>query len=182
MPLHEFLMPELDLEMEATRKHLERVPIERFDFKPHEKSMTLGWLATFNAMLPSWGALALTGDSFDVKPAGGPTIERSNAGSIRELLDMFDKNVRDVRSALVRTDDQAMRKPWSLLAAGHLVFRQPRFLIFRTYFLNHAVHHRAQLGVYLRLTGVPVPAVYNDSADERGGMFIDSPAGVSTRA
>lgn len=66
--------------------------------------------------------------------------------------------------------------------SGKVVFTQPRFLIFRTYFLNHAVHHRAQLGVYLRLTGVPVPAVYNDSADEHGGLFIDSPVGASTRA
>ena len=95
---------------------------------------------------------------------------------------MFDKNVRDVRGALIKTDDEAMRRPWSLLAAAQVVFRQPRFLIFRTYFLNHAVHHRAQLGVYLRLTGVPVPAVYNDSADEHGGIFIDSPVGASSHA
>ena len=180
MALNEFLMPELDLEMAATRAHLERVPVNRLDFKPHEKSMTLGWLATFNAMLPSWGAFALTGDSFDVKPVGGPTIERKTAGSIRELLDLFDKNVAEVRAKLAHTDDAAMRQSWSLLAAGEVVFKQPRFLVFRTYFLNHAVHHRAQLGVYLRLTGVKVPAVYNDSADERGGIFVDQPVGART--
>jgi hypothetical protein len=182
MRLSEFLVPELDLEMKHTRLHLERVPIDRFDFKPHDKSMTLGWLATFNALLPWWGTVALTKDSFDVAPVGGPTIERKNAASIRELLETFDENVRGVRAALVAADDDGLRAPWSLLAAGRVVFTQPRFLIFRTYFMNHAIHHRAQLGVYLRLTGIRVPAVYNDSADERGGMFIDAPGGAAPPA
>jgi uncharacterized damage-inducible protein DinB len=172
MPLNELLTVEFDLEMKYTRDHLERVPIDRFDFKPSERSMTLGWLATFTAVLPSWGAITLRQDSFDVAPAGGPPIQQKVAGSIDELLEMFDRNVREARNALVQTDDDAMRAPWSLLAAGHVVFSQPRYLVFRTYVLNHAVHHRAQLGIYLRLNGVAVPAVYNDSADEKGGMFI----------
>jgi uncharacterized damage-inducible protein DinB len=181
MQLNEYLMAELDVEMPATRAHLERVPLDRFDFKPHDKSMTLGWLATFNAMLPSWGAFALTGTSFDVAPKDGPTIERKNAGSIRELLETFDKNVKEVRAKLAATDDHAMREPWALLAGGQEVFKQPRFLVFRTYFLNHAVHHRAQLGVYLRLVNVPVPAVYNASADEKGGVFISQLTGAAAR-
>jgi hypothetical protein len=95
--LSAFLITELDLEMAATPAHLERVSFHRFDFKPHDRSMILGWLATFNAILPSWGALALRGNSFDVQPPGGPTIERKNAGSIRELLETFDRNVAEVR-------------------------------------------------------------------------------------
>jgi hypothetical protein len=184
MRLSDFLLPELDLEAAYTRKHLERVPMDKLEFKPHEKSMPLGWLVTFIAVLPTWGTFALTTDSFDVAPDGVPVPQQPVVTSQRELLQMFDKNIADVRAALGAASDEYLQKPWSLLAAGSTVFTQPRYLVYRTLFLNHLVHHRAQLGVLLRLNDIAVPAVYNDSADERGGMFMEpqlSAAGSGSR-
>jgi hypothetical protein len=174
MTLSELLLPELDLEAVYTRKHLERVPMTNLEFKPHEKSMPLGHLVTFIAVLPTWGTLALTTDSFDVAPNGVPIPQQPVVTSQRELLEMFDRNIADVRAALASATDEDLQQPWSLLAAGNAVFTQPRYLVYRTFFFNHLVHHRAQLGVVLRLNGIAVPAVYNDSADEQGGMFMEA--------
>jgi uncharacterized damage-inducible protein DinB len=182
MTLSEVLLPELDLEAAYTRKHLERVPMNNLEFKPHEKSMPLGHLVTFIAVLPSWGTLVLTTDSFDVAPNGVPIQQQPVATSQRELLEMFDKNISDVRAALRSASDERLRQPWSLLAAGNTVFTQSRYLVYRTFFLNHLVHHRAQLGVLLRLNDVTVPAVYNDSADEQGGMFMESASSATAGA
>lgn len=173
MKLSEALLAELAVEAPFTRLHLERVPMDKLDFKPHEKSMTLGWLATFLAVLPTWGIFTLGQDAYDVAPRGAAPMENRVASSRQELLAMFDKNIGAVRSAVAAATDEQLRRPWSLLAGGNKIFTQPRFLVFRTFCLNHMVHHRAQLGVFLRLNGVPVPAVYNDSADERGGMFAE---------
>jgi uncharacterized damage-inducible protein DinB len=167
----QLLLQELDLEADFTRRHLERVPMDRLDFKPHEKSMTLGWLATFIAILPSWGAITLGPAEFDV--AGPVPPEHSRiATSQDELLALFDRNIAAAREALTRMTDDRLDEPWSLKAGDHTVFTQPRGLVYRTFIVNHLVHHRAQLGVFLRMLGVPVPAVYNDSADEKGGMFM----------
>ena len=166
------LMKELELEAFYTRLHLERVPMDKLDFKPHEKSMTLGWLATFTAILPSWGTLTLARDEFDVAPPGGSQEDYSIATSTDALLALFDRNIAGVREALARVTDDQLDEPWALKAAGQTVFSQPRGLVYRTFIVNHLVHHRAQLGVFLRMVGVAVPAVYNDSADEKGGMFM----------
>jgi uncharacterized damage-inducible protein DinB len=174
MRLADSLLPELDLEMSFTRKHLERVPMDKLEFKPHDKSMTLGWLATFLTILPTWGTFAISQDSVDVT-APGAAPQPKVAQSRRELLDLFDRNGAAARAALADASDEQLQQPWSLLAGGNTIFTRPRFLVFRTYFLNHMIHHRAQLGVFLRLNGVAVPAVYSDSADERGGMFVDAP-------
>ncbi|MBC7790755.1 MAG: damage-inducible protein DinB [Anaerolineae bacterium] len=176
MQLSQFLLPEFDAEMAYSRKHLERVPMDKLDFKPHDKSMPLGWLATFLAVLPSWGALIITSASFDVAPGGVPIPQQSVLNSRDALLEMFDDNVAAARAAIAGATEEQLTRSWSLLAAGNAIFTQPGFLVFRTYFLNHMVHHRAQLGMFLRMTGVAVPAIYNDSADESGGMFIDSAA------
>lgn len=173
MPVRDLLLPELDLEATFTRKHLERVPMTALGFKPHSKSMSLGELATFLAFMPTWGQSVLTTDSFDVAPEGTPVVQKFVAQSQRELLEMWDTNIGAVRAALERASDAHLQKPWSLLATGSPIFTQQRYLIFRTMFLNHLIHHRAQLGVFFRLLGVPVPAVYNDSADEKGGMFME---------
>jgi len=178
MRFSELLVTELDLEMSYVRKHLERVPMDRLDFKPHEKSMPLGWLATFIAFSPSWGTAIITQDSFDVAPGGVPMQQTKVAQSRLALLQMFDENVAAVRSAVAAATNEQLGESWSLLAAGNAIFTQPKYLLFQTYFLNHTVHHRAQLGMYLRMVGVSVPAIYNDSADERGGMFIDTDAGA----
>jgi len=165
----EILIAELDAEAKYTRKHLERVPMDKLDFKAGEKSMTLGWLATFLSIIPSWGAFTLTTDHFDATQAPS---DRKIARTNDELTSMFDANIATVREALAEPSDEQLQQPWTLLAGGRTVFQQPRYLVFETYFMNHMVHHRAQLGIYLRLNGVAVPAVYNGSADEQGGMFM----------
>ena len=169
----DLLRQELHLEAHYTRKHLERVPMDKLDFKLHEKSMSLGWLATFTAILPSWGSLTLTTNEFDVAPPGGSQEDYSIAKTTDALLARFDKNIADTREALARMTDEKLDEPWALKAAGHTIFSQPRGLVYRTFIMNHLVHHRAQLGVFLRMVGVSVPAVYNDSADEKGGMLQD---------
>ena len=174
MRLTELLVSELDLEAEYTRKHLERVPMERLDFKAHDKSSPLGMIASFVAILPTWGGAVLMSDAYDVAPEGVPVQEPKVMETRRELLETFDANIGDVRTALQSISEASLMENWSLKASGNAVFTQQRYLVFRTFFLNHLVHHRAQLGVYLRLLGEAVPAVYNDSADEKGGMFMES--------
>jgi uncharacterized damage-inducible protein DinB len=172
MPVRDLLLPELELEAAFTRKHLERVPMESLGFKPHSKSMTLGELSTFLAVIPTWGQFALATDSLDVAPGGEPLPQQEVFRSRQELLTMFDTNMLGLRAALGKASDPYLQKPWSLIANGSALFTQPRYLIYRTLFLNHMIHHRAQLGTYFRLLGVRVPAVYNDSGDEKGGMFL----------
>ena len=168
------MLEELDLEAFYTRRHLERVPMDKLDFKPHDKSMTLGWLATFTAILPSWGTLVLAKPEYDVAPPGGSDDDYSIATTTSALLARFDTNIDAMRSALTALTDAQLDEPWALKAAGQTAFSQPRGLVYRTFIMNHLVHHRAQLGVYLRMLGVTVPAVYNDSADEKGGMFMQT--------
>lgn len=172
MQFRNALLPEYDIEMHYTRRHLERVPENRFAWKPHEKSMALGHLAGFLAVCPTWAIDVLEKDSFDVAPAT-PSGRMPKLETVGALLERFDSSVTAGRAAIVRAEDGAMSQPWSLLAGGKVLFSQPRWLVLRLFFMNHLVHHRAQLGVYLRMNDVPVPAVYNDSADEPGGVFRD---------
>jgi uncharacterized damage-inducible protein DinB len=172
MKITETLVQELDLEARYTRETLARVPEDKLAWKAHEKSMTMGWLATFLAVLPEWGVMTVEKDAIDV--ASPETFsQRTVASSRQELLDLADRHTAAFRATLVATTDDHLTKPWSLLAAGHALLTQPRYLVLRTYVLNHIVHHRAQLGIYLRLNGIAVPAIYSDSADEKGGMFRD---------
>jgi uncharacterized damage-inducible protein DinB len=173
MTTREMLLEELDLEMEYTRKTLERVPENQMEWKPDEKSMTLGVLSGFMAIMPTWGQDAITQEGFDAGAMEGlPPLPKTRS----ELLATFDRNASDLRKALSGLRDADLDKTWTLRAGQQVFFTQPRWLVYRTYFLNHLVHHRGQLTVYLRLLGVPVPAIYNDSADERGGMFIAAAA------
>ena len=162
MPISEGLLPEFDHEMANTRKTLERVPDDKLGWKPHEKSGTMGWLASHVATLHGLAVTALEKDSYDVPPDFRPTI----LGSRKEMLEAFDKNVSAARAAIVKTSDAAMIKPWSLSVRGKPMFTLPRVAVLRSFFMNHLIHHRAQLGVYLRLNNVPVPAIYGPSADE----------------
>jgi hypothetical protein len=171
------LLQELDLESLFTRRHLERVPMDKADFKPHEKSMTLGWLATFIAILPAWGERSLSQSEVDLtgpRPAEHTRVATSHA----DLLALFDSNVAAMREALTRTTDSQLDDIWSLKAGAQTLFAEPRGLVYRAFIMNHLVHHRAQLGVYLRMLGIAVPAVYSDSADEKGGMFMRESAAV----
>ena len=160
------LLPEFDQEMAGTRKTLERVPREAFDWKPHPKSFAMGDLATHLANIPYWMTVTLTLDSFDASPGGKP-LSFPRAASPEELLGRFDSSVAEARAVLAKTTDAAFGAPWTLLANGESLFTMPRIECIRGYVLNHSIHHRAQLGVYLRLKDLPVPALYGPSADER---------------
>ena len=161
------LLPEFDLEMANTRKVLERVPEADWGFKPHAKSFSMGELAGHVASIPGWMTSTLVDDAFDVSPGGVPaTFPR--AGSVREALSMFDEGIAGARAALEATDDSTFLKSWALLANGEPIFTMPRVAVVRSFVMNHLIHHRAQLCVYLRLNDIPVPALYGPSADEQG--------------
>jgi uncharacterized damage-inducible protein DinB len=167
MALNEALLPEFDKEMANTRKTLERVPEDKFDWKPHTKSMSLRRLAVHLALFPSWATETLEKTSFDVAPAGGEVYKPPAVNSRQELLEIFDRDLIKARERLKAASDAQLMETWSLLAAGKTIFAMPRIAVIRTSVLNHMIHHRAQLGVYLRLNDVPVPALYGPSADEQ---------------
>ena len=166
MALNETLLPEFDHEMANTRKTLERVPDEKFGWKPHEKSGTMGWLAAHLANIPSWPVFTIGQDSLDVAPKAGGGPQTPQPATRKALLDLFDKNVADGRAAIAKATDQQLFQPWTLLAGGQTMFTMPRVAVLRSFVMNHLIHHRAQLGVYLRLNNIPVPAIYGPSADE----------------
>jgi uncharacterized damage-inducible protein DinB len=166
MPLNQALLPEFDVEMANTRKTLERVPEARFEWKPHEKSFSMLALATHLATLPSWGAITIQRDSIDIAPVGEPPPANEPAKSVEDLLQRFDGNVATTRAALAAATDEDLLKTWTLFKGGKEIFSLPRVAALRSFVLNHNIHHRAQLGVYLRLNDVAVPSIYGPSADE----------------
>lgn len=165
MGLSDFLLPEFDREMANTRKTLERIPEDKFDWKPHEKSMTMRGLATHLSNLVSWAVHTIDKDELDAAPGGQP-LRAKSVESVQEALETFDKNVAAARAAISGASDEHLMKPWTLLAGGKTIFTQPRAGVLRGMIMNHTIHHRAQLAVYLRLNDVPVPALYGPSADE----------------
>ncbi len=169
MAISQALLPEFDQEMKHTRRTLERVPEDKFGWKPHQKSWAMGGLATHVANLPSWTNYTIEKESLDLAPNGVPTPPMQAGKSRKELLAMFDKNVAAARAAIAGASDSELMKPWSLLHNGKTLLTLPKIAVLRSFVMNHGIHHRAQLGVYLRLNDVPVPAVYGPSADE--GMF-----------
>lgn len=162
------LLPEFDQEMATTRRVIERVDESQLSFRPHERSTTLGGLASHLAQLAGMGANIFAGSSIDVAPPGAPPRVPTVFGSRQEILDAFDANVKRSRQAIEQADDAAMRETWSLLNGGRPIFSLPRVAVVRTMLLSHSIHHRGQLSVYLRLTGSPVPSIYGPSADESG--------------
>lgn len=166
MPLAEWLIPEFDEEVAATRRVLERVPDGKSSWKPHHKSMTLGRLATLVAELPAWAVNALTRDELDIMPPGGPPPKFEALESTARILELFDRNAAAARAAIAQASDSEFKKPWAFKVGGRTVATNPKFTVYRRTVLNHLVHHRGQLTVYLRLNGVPVPAVYGPTADE----------------
>jgi uncharacterized damage-inducible protein DinB len=163
MSIAQALLPEFDYEMANTRKTLERVPEDKFSFKPDPKSMSMGRLAGHIAEMPGWGVLTLSSDSLTLDPATHKPFAPSTRA---EILAEFDKNVASTRTALAAASDADIMQPWSLIIGGNPLFTMPRIGVIRSMVMNHVIHHRAQLTVYFRLNGVPVPALYGPSADE----------------
>jgi uncharacterized damage-inducible protein DinB len=166
MSIAQSFLPEFDHEMANTRRTLERLPEDKLEYKPDPKSMSLGVLANHLAQMPGYATVTMQTESFDVAPAGGGGPKPVVATSKEEVLAEFDKNVAAGRAAIAGGSDESMMRPWSLLAGGNVVFNMPRAAVIRSMVMNHSIHHRAQLTVYYRLNGIPVPALYGPSADE----------------
>src|SRR5215204_6190538 len=146
MRLSETLLPELDQEMAITRRLLERVPDDRLGWKPHDKSMSLGRLATHVAELPGFATAILTGESFDL--AARPASSTPNVlGGHQEILDLFDSNIRNAHALLESAENEALMQPWTLRKGDQVVFSLPRVAALRAMILNHTIHHRGQLSV-----------------------------------
>jgi uncharacterized damage-inducible protein DinB len=167
MPINQGLLPEFDNEMAKTRKTLERVPDNKWDWKPDPKSGSMGWLANHVAAMTLWAADTFSTDSFDFAP-GGKQVVMPSAKNRAELLALFDQGSKATRKALESATDEQLMKQWSLLQNGTPIFTMPRIAVYRGMIMNHLIHHRAQLCVYYRLNGIPVPALYGPSADEQG--------------
>ncbi|HEX6251969.1 MAG TPA: DinB family protein [Gemmatimonadaceae bacterium] len=164
-----YLAPEFELEMQSTRRVLERVPEDRLAWQPHPKSYTLGQLASHVAQLPDWVSSMFTADGFNFRPEGGPAYRAAKCESRRELLELFDSGVQKMRSAIATARDDTQDELWTLRGGDVEFFTLPRWQVYRQWGMNHMVHHRAQLGVYLRLLDVPVPGTYGPSADTPPG-------------
>ena len=164
MTIVEALLPEFDREMGLTRRLLERVPEGQFDWRPHSRSMTLGRLAEHLAQLPEWAALTLTQRGSEIAaPLDGHLPPSTRSG----VLTLFDQNVSKARSALTGRTDAELMAPWTLTSQGKEVFTMPKATVLRTFVLNHLVHHRGQLTVYLRMHDVALPSIYGPSGDEQ---------------
>ena len=164
----ESLLPEFDLEMDTTRRLLERVPDRDGAWKPHPKSFSLGHLAQLVARMPGWITNALRETELDLSTFSGYTLESTST-----LLAEFDAHVGEAREALASATDEDFEVPWSLQVDDQLFFTLPRRDIVRQN-INHLIHHRGQLSVYLRLNEVPVPPIYGPTADEPGDFMLDA--------
>lgn len=161
MSIAEMMVPEFDQEMATTRRLLERVPTDRGTWKPHPKSFALGHLAQLVATMPGWLTSTLTKPEIDLAASAGYSFEQTDT-----LLAQFDIHVREARAALQATTDEDMSISWSLKRGELVLLTLPRGAAVRQH-LNHLIHHRGQLSVYLRLVDVPLPSIYGPTADER---------------
>ena len=168
MTIAELILPEYDDEITVTRTVLERVPDGKGEWKPHEKSFPLGHLAQLVAMMPGWVPMITEKAEMDIAPKGGPKSSYTME-TTATLLAMFDTSALAGREAIARTSDAQFHEPWHFKAAGELIFTKSRYLSLRWSVLNHLVHHRAQLGLYLRLLNQKVPDMYGPTADTKRG-------------
>jgi len=166
MPIAQSILPEFDQEAAATRRVLEQVPDDHLAWQPHEKSMTLGRLASHIAEIPAWGMTALEHDSMDIEPSDGEQPAAADYGSTEEIVAAFDKSTAAARAAIAAAEDHEFMQPWSLLRGGEEIFTAPKIGVLRSFVMSHCVHHRGQLTVYLRLLDAHVPSTYGPSADE----------------
>jgi uncharacterized damage-inducible protein DinB len=166
MSYAETILPEFDQEMANTRKVLGRVPDDKLDWQPHPKSHTIGWNANHLANLPDWLVHTLATPGLDIAPVGGKPYTFPKATNGREILEIFDRNVAAAREAITQANEEQVGQPWTLSHAGNPIFTMPRSAVVRQVVLNHIIHHRAILCVYLRLNDIPVPGMYGPSGDE----------------
>jgi uncharacterized damage-inducible protein DinB len=166
MKLTEFLLAEMDREVERSRRALEQAPEGKYEWKPHEKSMIFGYLANMVATIPMWVNMQITQNELDVAPAPGESkFENKRLDTSAELIEALDKAATGARAALQKTTDEHLKTNWKLLARGKVVMEAPRYEMIQDT-LNHWAHHRGQMTVYLRLMGAKVPAIYGPSADD----------------
>jgi uncharacterized damage-inducible protein DinB len=165
MKMSELFLPQLDAETARSRKALERVPEGHADWKPHEKSMPLGYLATLVATMPAWIAMTVEQDALDLRPPGGGGYQPPTWSTNAELVQILESSAAQGRKALAGASDEHLQTTWKLLVGGRVAMESPRHVVVADTF-THLAHHRGQLTVYLRLLGQPVPAIYGPSADE----------------
>jgi len=171
MSISQAMLPEFDIEMLHTRKLLALIPEDKLDWQAHEKSMTLRGIATHLANLPSWTMMTISNDEFDMAPKEpDPSMKVPPVESVAEALKSFDDNVAAAHATIEGASDGTMMDGWTLLSGGEKVFTMPKVAVMRSFVLSHMIHHRAQLGVYLRMCDVPLPAIYGNSADETPGV------------
>ncbi len=166
MTYAESVLPEFDQETASTRKVLDRVPDDKFDWRAHPNSNTIGWNANHLAEILGWIEGMLTATSWDIAPVGGEPYLSPKLTCRRDVLDLFDCNVAAARRAIAVVKDEAIGEMWSLLAAGKPIFTLQRSVVIRRFALNHLIHHRAHLCVYLRLNDISVPGMYHPAGDE----------------
>jgi uncharacterized damage-inducible protein DinB len=169
MKLTELFLGQLERESASTRRVLERVPEGKNDWKPHGKSMPMGYLATLVATMPSWIVMMVNQDELDIDPPGGKKYEQPELGTARELVEALDSSVAKAREALENTTDEHLMTLWRFVVGGNVVSELPRHVMLSDAVFSHLAHHRGQLTVYLRLNDAMVPAIFGPSADE--GQF-----------
>lgn len=167
MTIAQSMLPEFDHEMATTRRILECVPEGKGDWRPHPKSMPLARLAGHVAELPGWTGSVFGATELDFAPAGAAPMQPTLFTTRAAILELFDANVAKARAALAQAPDASLMADWSLKMGGRVLFTMPRIAVQRTMVMNHVIHHRAQLGVYLRLLDVAIPGSYGPSADDK---------------
>ena len=166
MQVKEYLLSEMNREVERSRRALEEVPRGKYDWKPHEKSMIFGYLADMVATIPMWITMQIKQDELDVAPEGGSNMKREPKESSEALVKALDESAAGARAAFESTSDEHLKTPWKLLARGQVVMEAPRYEMIQDT-ISHWSHHRGQMTVYLRLLGAKVPAIFGPSADEQ---------------
>lgn len=171
MKLTELFIADLQRDAEATRHVLERVPEGRNNWKPHEKSMELGYLTALVATMAGWVEFMVNTDEFDIAPVNGAGYQQPKFESRTQILQLHQQSLEKAINALRNTTDEHLEKPWKFMARGKVLTELPRHINIRDSVINHLAHHRGQLTVYLRLTSASVPAIYGPSADEGRETF-----------
>ncbi len=165
MTISNVMMQEFLHESETTKKLLERVPEDKLDWKPHEKSMSMGRLATHVAEIPEWTDMVVNNDFFDMAASDHKPVACKNRA---EILEKFETNVRKFKQVMEGKDDASLMEHWQLRQGEHVAVDLPKAAVLRSFVLSHIIHHRGQLSVYLRENDVPLPGIYGPSADEKG--------------